>query len=123
MEATSFISTKISSKLFKLLTKSLKSSIDQRNKELVRINDVFGNCLELAKYYVQPSCQQVNPADELEDETISTIRAEVFETINKFFHRDIVTRDGASQVANRLIQRMSLKMKQYLQSERKFLKL
>ena len=98
MEATSFISTKISSKLFKLLTKSLKSSIDQRNKELVRINDVFGNCLELAKYYVQPSCQQVNPAHELEDETISTIRAEVFETINKFFHRDIVTRDGASQM-------------------------
>ncbi|WP_299144025.1 pentapeptide repeat-containing protein [uncultured Vibrio sp.] len=65
---------------------------------MVRINDVFGNCEELAKFYIQPDCQQVNPADELEDETISSIRAGVFETINKFFNRDIVTRDGASQM-------------------------
>ncbi|MGI1998688.1 pentapeptide repeat-containing protein [Shewanella frigidimarina] len=98
MEATSFISTKVASKLLKILTKVLKSNVDKRNKELVRINDIFGNCGELAKFYIQPNCQQVNPADELEDETISTIRAGVFETINKFFHRDIITRDGASQM-------------------------
>ncbi len=64
----------------------------------LRFNDIFGNCKELAKFYIQPDCQQVNPADELEDETISTIRAGVFETINKFLNRDIVTRDGASQM-------------------------
>ena len=98
MEATSFISTQMASKLLKLLTKILKSNVDARNKELVRINDIFGDCGELARFYIQPNCQQVNPADELEDETISSIRAGVFETINKFFHRDILTRDGASQM-------------------------
>ncbi|AQM20606.1 MULTISPECIES: pentapeptide repeat-containing protein [Vibrio] len=98
METTSFISTKVATKLLKALTQVLKNSVDKRNKELVRINDVFGNCEELAKFYIQPDCQQVNPADELEDETISSIRAGVFETINKFFNRDIVTRDGASQM-------------------------
>ncbi|MHC6529488.1 pentapeptide repeat-containing protein [Vibrio proteolyticus] len=98
METTSFISTKVATKLLKALTQVLKNSVDNRNKELVRINDVFGNCEELAKFYIQPDCQQVNPADELEDETISSIRAGVFETINKFFNRDIVTRDGASQM-------------------------
>jgi hypothetical protein len=98
MEATSFISTKVATKLLKVLTKVLKSNIDQRNQELVKINDIFGNCEELAKFYIQPNCQQVNPADELEDETISSIRAGVFETINKFFNRDILTRDGASQM-------------------------
>jgi len=98
MEATSFISTKVATKLLKVLTKVLKSNIDQRNQELVKINDIFGNCEELAKFYIQPNCQQVNPADELEDETISSIRAGVFETINKFFNRDIITRDGASQM-------------------------
>ncbi|MGK0247584.1 MAG: hypothetical protein ACI910_000307 [Oleispira sp.] len=98
MEATSFISTKVASKLLRLLTKILKNNADNRSQELVRINDVFGDCGELAKFYIQPDCQQVNPADELEDETISSIRAGVFETINKFFHRDIHTRDGASQM-------------------------
>mgnify|MGYP000641242839 CR=1 FL=1 len=98
MEATSFISTQMASKLLKLLTKILKSNIDKRNQELVRINDIFGDCEALAKFYIQPDCQQVNPADELEDETISSIRAGVFETIDKFFHRDILTRDGASQM-------------------------
>lgn len=98
METTSFISTTVATKLLKSLTKVLKNSVDKRNKELVRINDIFGNCEELAKFYIQPNCQQVNPADELEDETISSIRAGVFETINKFLNRDIVTRDGASQM-------------------------
>jgi hypothetical protein len=82
MEATSFISTKVASKLLRLLTKILKNNADKRSQELVRINDVFGDCGELAKFYIQPDCQQVNPADELEDETISSIRAGVFETIN-----------------------------------------
>lgn len=98
MEASSFISTKVASQLLKLLSKVLKNNADKRSQELVRINDVFGDCEELAKYYIQPHCQQVNPADELEDETISSIRAGVFETINKFFHRKIHTRDGASQM-------------------------
>lgn len=98
MEATSFISTQMASKLLKLLTKVINSNIDKRNQELIRINDIFGDCEELAKFYIQPNCQQVNPADELEDETISSIRAGVFETIDKFFHRDILTRDGASQM-------------------------
>jgi uncharacterized protein YjbI with pentapeptide repeats len=98
METTSFISTKVATKLIKALTKVLKNNVDKRSAELVKINDIFGNCEELAKFYIQPNCQQVNPADELEDETISSIRAEIFETINKFFYRDIITRDGASQM-------------------------
>ena len=98
MEVSSFISTKVATKLIKVLSKVLKNSVDKRNQELIKMNDVFGNCEELSRFYVQPHCQQVNPADELEDETISSIRAGVFETINKFFNRDIINRDGASQM-------------------------
>lgn len=98
MEPKTFISAKVASKLLHLLVKCLNKSFDNRNKELIRISDTFGNCIDLAQYYIQPNCQQVNPADELEDETISTLRAGVFKTVNEFFHRDIVTRDGASQM-------------------------
>lgn len=98
MDSTSFISTKMAAKLLKILSQVLNNSVDKRNQELVRINDVFGDCEQLAKYYIQPFCQQVNPADEIEDETISSVRAGVFETINKFLNRDVIVRDGASQM-------------------------
>ena len=57
METTSFISTKVAKKLLKVLIKVLKNSVDKRNNELIRINDIFGNCEELAKFYIQPDCQ------------------------------------------------------------------
>lgn len=98
MDGSSFISAELISKLLRLLTKVIKSGADSRSKELIRINDVFGDCQELARFYIQPNCQQVNPADELEDETISNLRAGVFETINKFLQRDILIKDGSSQM-------------------------
>ncbi|MFT5592961.1 MAG: hypothetical protein ACI8SR_001327 [Oceanicoccus sp.] len=98
MEGTSFITTKLASSLLGRLTKILKNRSDSRNKELININDIFGDCESLAKFYIQPDCQQVNPADEIEDETISSIRAKVFKTINNFFDRKIINKDGGSQM-------------------------
>ena len=54
MGTTSFISTKVATELLKALTRVLKNNIDNRNSELIRINDVFGDCQVLAKFYIQP---------------------------------------------------------------------
>ncbi|NQZ08802.1 MAG: pentapeptide repeat-containing protein [Algicola sp.] len=98
-EPVTFISSKSLGKLLKALTKAWNKITGDRKKELIRINDNFGNCEDLARYYIEPNCQQVNPADECEDEAISMLRTNVFSTVNEFLNRDIVARDtGASQM-------------------------
>ncbi|NPU93747.1 MAG: effector protein PipB [Gammaproteobacteria bacterium] len=84
--------------IVKSLVKILKSKHDERKDELTRINDIFGNCEALARYYIEPNGQNVNPADELEDGSILSVRSGIFRTINDFLNRDIVVRDGASQM-------------------------
>ena len=78
------------------LFKKLEQLYRQRNPEITRINDIFGDPLLLAKYYVEPRCQQNNPADR--DEATSVVRSLVFETLNAFFERDFQIRDGRSQL-------------------------
>ncbi len=47
----------------------------------------------LSKYYVEPKCQQLNPADYDEDEPSLPVRSPVFETINEFFNKEFKTPD------------------------------
>jgi uncharacterized protein YjbI with pentapeptide repeats len=98
-EVLTYISPKVLAKLLKPLIAVYKKVHDERTKAFIRIDDIFGNSRDLAKYYIEPDCQQINPADELEDDAISTVRTNVFSTINQFLNRDIVARDGgASQM-------------------------
>ncbi|MCK4765551.1 MAG: pentapeptide repeat-containing protein [Candidatus Aminicenantes bacterium] len=66
------------------LYKHLKGNQEKRQQELNKLNDVLGmNPLELAKYYVEPDCQEVNPADRHE-EKLQVSREPILQEINKF---------------------------------------
>jgi len=91
-----YISAKMLQKLIKVLALAYKSSTDKRKNELIHIDDTFSDSRALAHYYIEPNCQQVNPADEIEDEAISTVQTNIFNTINNFLNREIVVRDGGA---------------------------
>jgi uncharacterized protein YjbI with pentapeptide repeats len=94
-----YISAKVLPKLLKPLVGVYKKVGDVRRRALIDIDDNFSDSRALAKYYIEPNCQQVNPADECEDGAISTVQTNIFKTINNFLNRDIVVRDsGASQM-------------------------
>lgn len=66
------------------LYKKLKGIQHKRKTELSRINDVLNSDpLELAKFYVEPDCQNINPADHY-DETPKTSREPIFKKIDEF---------------------------------------
>jgi hypothetical protein len=91
--------TFISVDWIKPLWKELLRIRDDRTQELARIGDIFGNPLELAKYYIEPDCQHHNPADYNEDEPISLVRSPVFKTINSFFSGEFAPKkDGRTQM-------------------------
>ena len=91
-----FITVANVEKLFKLLT-GLR---DARREELARIGDVFGDPLQLARFYVEPECQHHNPADRHEDqEPVSQVQAPAFDVINKFLRGDFTPLgDGRTQM-------------------------
>lgn len=86
----------ISSKLLPKLIKKLVSIRAERSAEIQKINDVFGDCENLANYYVEPNCQHGNPADE--DDIASPISVPIFQVINKILNRVSVERDGRNQL-------------------------
>lgn len=64
----------------------------QQSQELDDIANDFGDPVTLARTYIEPYCQLVNPADYLEQEALIPIRQPVFKTINDFFHRPLSSR-------------------------------
>lgn len=58
----------------------------ERSQEIDSIAEIFGDPLELAKYYIEPDCQQINPADFREDENI--VREPIFSRIETFISGD-----------------------------------
>ena len=88
----------ISAKWIVPLWEKLKKIHNDRNAELEEIGDAFGDPLVLARYYVEPKCQHHNPADYNEIEAISFVQSPVFDTINNFFNREFLIRDGRSQL-------------------------
>jgi uncharacterized protein YjbI with pentapeptide repeats len=80
------------SRLFGKLIEAKQS----REQELDIIGDTFGDPLELAKFYVEPDCQQFNPADDDEDEMGYVVREPVFRRLESFFSG--TTRAGKHQL-------------------------
>jgi formylglycine-generating enzyme required for sulfatase activity len=93
--------TFISIDWLKPLAAKLKKIRDEREAEIRKISDSFGDPELLARYYVEPNCQHHNPADHEEDEApISQVKAPVFKLINDFLNKKIddSLRDGRTQL-------------------------
>lgn len=66
------------------LANLLNASTQQSSDELDRISDTFGDPVELAKYYVEPHCQQFNPADDDEEDNRHVVREAIFNRLQAF---------------------------------------
>lgn len=96
---TTYISAKTLPKLLKPLVKVLKDKQDERQQAIIHIGDHFGNPEALAEFYIEPNGQNINPADEIEDDAISSSRQPIFDTINNFLNRKIANNnDGLNQL-------------------------
>jgi len=82
--------TFISIDWLKPLAAKLKKIRDEREAEIRKISDSFGDPELLARYYVEPNCQHHNPADHEQDEApISQVKAPVFKLITDFLNKEI----------------------------------
>lgn len=89
----------ISSDLLSPLFKKLVAIRNTRKREITAISDVFGDTELLSKYYVEPRCQSVNPADFDEDDPIAYVTEPAFATVNRFLNREFkITGDGRNQM-------------------------
>ena len=89
----------ISSEWMKFIYDKLMEIRSQREKTLEKISNTFGDPLELSSFYVEPNCQHVNPADEFEDDPISSVRSPITLTLNNFFNGNFVQGgDGRSHL-------------------------
>ncbi|MHC4104457.1 MAG: NACHT domain-containing protein, partial [Planctomycetota bacterium] len=71
----------------------------ERDAELVEITDTFGLIEPLLKYYVEPNCQNINPANYNEDEPDAVVRTPVFDFLNTYLNREfVIQRDGRNQL-------------------------
>lgn len=68
------------------LVDALRVVRKQRSTILIQIGDTFGDPLRLARFYIQPLCQQNNPATENID-IDSIVRDNTFHSLNEFFAR------------------------------------
>jgi hypothetical protein len=87
IEVLTFFNSVSSNKWIPLLWGKLEQIHKEREKELDDINRImFGDPVELAKYYVEPDCQEMNPADRrVEDEMVA--KQPVMVKIDQFFQR------------------------------------
>ena len=81
-----------------LLFNKLTKIKEERKTELSNIEEVFGDPFELAKCYVDPDFQQVNPADENESDPISSVRSPAMQAINTFFKGDFINSDDGRSI-------------------------
>lgn len=88
----------ISAELLSSLLKKIKKLKKERALELQELKNIFGDPYDLAKYYVIPQCQQVNPANEDEDEASPSIRSDLFDVFNNFLNRNFKIQDGRHQL-------------------------
>ena len=90
-----YVSTKVAEALYEWLLRSRKT----QSSELVRIKDTFGDPLELAKVYIEPNCQNVNPANISEDEPDAIVTTPIFNKLNIFFNGEFKGEpDGRNQL-------------------------
>ncbi|WP_459871788.1 pentapeptide repeat-containing protein [Endothiovibrio diazotrophicus] len=73
--------------------------LHERDADLIEINDIFGDSDPLIKYYVEPNCQNINPANLNEDEPDAVVRTPVFDSLNNYLNREFVIQgDGRNQL-------------------------
>ena len=63
----------------------LRQQRTARREEIDRLADDFGDPIQLAEFYVEPHCQQFNPADDDEDEARYIVREPIFNRLQYFF--------------------------------------
>ncbi|MCP4654260.1 MAG: hypothetical protein GY856_02455 [bacterium] len=66
--------------------------------ELRFMNDVFSDPEELARLYVEPGCQQVNPANLDEDAPGRAVREPIRDWLNEFLQGEVLRPDGGHTV-------------------------
>jgi hypothetical protein len=96
--AAELISFGTGAKWISQLWRELKKIRKYRNKELEKINlIIFGDPVEIARYYVEPDCQDRNPADtKEEDSLLSTTPA--MKIIDTFFRQKGMWEQGRNQM-------------------------
>ncbi len=61
-------------------------------KSLEKINRItYGNPLEIAQYYIEPDCQDVNPADHHTEQDFAS-KSPLLKTVNQFFQSPVFYR-------------------------------
>ena len=89
----------VSKKIIENLWSHYHKKIQEKDAELIGITDVFGNVDPLLQYYVEPNCQNINPANLDEDEPDAVVRTPVFDFLNNYFNREfVVERDVRNQL-------------------------
>jgi uncharacterized protein YjbI with pentapeptide repeats len=95
---TELISFSLGSDWITKLWGKLRSIQKERQRELDDINKImFGNPLELAKYYVEPSCQEMNPADRDEEDHLVSHESAI-KKIDQFFRSKTSSHLGKNQM-------------------------
>lgn len=80
------------------LYEKLKSNQKKRMKELNEIHDlIYGDAVELAKYYVEPNCQEINPADRHEEDFLVSSEP-VYIKIDEFLRARFLDQPGNNQM-------------------------
>ena len=90
MPVETFISIATVAKLYSYLIKIRKEKADI----IDFLGDEFGDPIILSRYYIQPSCQEKNPADFDERQGIANIRQPVFDFLNDHFRSQMIESDG-----------------------------
>lgn len=89
----------VSKKIIENLWGNYTNKIKNRDAELIEITDTFGSVETLLKYYIEPKCQNINPANYNEDEPDAVVRTPVFDFLNTYFNREFVVHgDGRNQL-------------------------
>jgi uncharacterized protein YjbI with pentapeptide repeats len=84
MPATEIVTFELAKGWITNLGKRLLDVRAERKRELDDLGNVFGDPMELASFYVEPECQQFNPADYAEDDTYHVIREPMFDHVAQF---------------------------------------
>lgn len=91
------VATQLGSRLIERVEGSVKRPRAARREELATLGREVGPFKDLARLYVEPLCQNLNPADSDHDDGpgIATQNG-AFELVDKFFRRPVAERNGAS---------------------------
>jgi len=85
------VTFRFAEKMIPRLSKALLAIHNERSASFREIEDTFGDPISLAKNYIEPYCQQFNPAD-FDDETRSLIRELLTSRIEHFLRGPEVTK-------------------------------